>query len=203
MKIQRKYFFDSVRGSLFSGSMTQSQVDGMTMLLNRAEDEGTDDRHLAYILATTFHETAQTMQAIAEYGKGKGKPYGVPAGPYGQVYYGRGFVQLTWLENYQKMQKALGDRWEGRDIVKVADKALDTDIATDIIFYGMYTGAFTGVGLPKYMTITNPDSDTTDFYNARKIVNGLDQASLIQGYAVKFANAIAHAPTTAGVTTAV
>jgi len=32
----------------------------------------------------------------------------------------------------------------------------------------------------------------TDFYNARKIVNGLDQASTIQGIAVKFANALLH-----------
>src|SRR5215471_2533387 len=109
--IQRKFFFDSVRGSLFAGSMTQSQVDGMNMILDRAEQSGVDDRHLAYILATTFHETAQTMQPIAEYGKGKGKKYGVPAGPYNQVYYGRGFVQLTWYDNYVTMQKALGANW--------------------------------------------------------------------------------------------
>lgn len=197
MKIQRKYFFDSVRGSLFSGSMTQSQVDGMTGLLNRGEDESVDDRHLAYILATTFHETAQTMQPIAEYGKGKGKKYGTPAGPYNQTYYGRGFVQLTWYDNYVTMQTALGGRWAGRDIVKVADRALDLDIATDIIFYGMYKGSFTGVGLPKYITCTNVETDTTDFYNARKIVNGLDCATQIQGYAQKFANAITHAATQA------
>jgi len=195
--IQRKYFYDSVRGSLFGGSLTQEQVDGMTILLSRAEEEGIDDRHLAYILATTFHETAQTMAPIAEYGKGKGKSYGNPAGPYGQTYYGRGYVQLTWYENYLTMQAALGSRWSGRDIVKVADRALDADIATDIIFYGMTKGSFTGVGLPKYITVVNPDTDTTDFFNARKIVNGLDQASTIQGYAQKFANALTHAATQA------
>jgi|SRR5215467_1235796 len=195
--IQRKYFYDSVRGSLFGGSLTQEQVDGMTILLSRGEEEGTDDRHLAYILATTFHETAQTMAPIAEYGKGKGKPYGNPAGPYGQVYYGRGYVQLTWYDNYLTMQQALGPRWGGRNIVQVADRALDADIATDIIFYGMTKGSFTGVGLPKYITVVDPDNDTTDFYNARKVVNGLDQASAIQGYAQKFANALTHAATQA------
>jgi hypothetical protein len=167
----------------------------MNGLLDRAEQEGVDDRHLAYILATTFHETAQTMQPIAEYGSGKGKPYGVPTGPYNQAYYGRGFVQLTWIQNYETMQKALGHRWGGRDIYKKADEAMDLDIATDIIFYGMYNGSFTGVGLPKYITVTDSTTDTTDFYNARKVVNGLDQASTIQGYAMKFANAIAHAMT--------
>jgi hypothetical protein len=192
--LQRKYFFDSVRSSLFAGSMTQAQVDGMTALLDFSESLGCDDRHLAYILATTFHETAQTMQPIEEYGKGKSKPYGLPAGPYNQVYYGRGFVQLTWYDNYVTMQKALGADWNGRDIVKDPSKALDLDIATQIIFYGMANGCFTGVGLPKYITVANPESDTTDFYNARKIVNGLDQATTIQGYAQKFANALTHSP---------
>jgi len=190
--IQRRYFFDSVRGSLFAGHLNQGQVDGMNTLLDRAEQTGVDDRHLAYILATTFHETAQTMAPIAEYGKGKGYPYGQPAGPYNQTYYGRGFVQLTWYDNYKKMQQILGSRWGGRDIVKVADTALDLDIATDVIFYGMYEGSFTGVGMPKYITVTDPTTDTTDFFNCRKVVNGLDCASQIQGYAQKFANAIAH-----------
>lgn len=192
MTVQRKYFFDSVRSSLFAGSMKQSQVDGLNTLLDFADSVGCDDRHLAYILATTFHETAQTMQPIAEYGKGAGKPYGVPAGPYGQVYYGRGYVQLTWYDNYVKQDKKLGLNGQ---LVKNADLALQPDIAVKIIFSGMYDGDFTGVGLPKYITVSDPNNDTTDFYNARKIVNGLDQATTIQGYATKFANAIAHAAT--------
>jgi len=187
--IQRRFFFDAVRGALFSGSMKQSQVDGMTALLDYAEQQGTDDRHLAYILATTFHETAQTMQPIAEYGKGKGKPYGQPDGPYNQVYYGRGFVQLTWYQNYDKQDKKL--KLNGA-LVKNADLALDLQLATQIIFGGMMDGDFTGVGLPKYITVSNPPDDTTDFFNARKIVNGLDCASLIQGYAQKFACALVH-----------
>src|SRR5215467_14986249 len=147
--IQRKYFYDSVRGSLFGGSLTQEQVDGMTILLSRGEEEGTDDRHLAYILATTFHETAQTMAPIAEYGKGKGKPYGVPDAQTGQTYYGRGYVQLTWKDNYATQDKKLG---LGGALVKNADLALDPSIALKVIFGGMYDGDFTGVGLPKYIT---------------------------------------------------
>jgi putative chitinase len=190
MKIQRKYFFDSVRSTLFAGSMTQSQVDGLTFLLDHAEKVRCDDRHLAYILATTFHETAQTMQPIAEYGKGKGKEYGKPDPVTGQTYYGRGYVQLTWKTNYEKMDQKLK---LGGKLVKNADLAMDPQIACKILYSGMYDGDFTGVGLPKYITCVDASSDTTDFYNARKIVNGLDQASLIQGYAQKFANAIAHA----------
>jgi len=192
--IQRKYFFDSVRGALFAGHMNQGQVDGMNAILDFAESVGCDDRHLAYILATTYHETAQTMQPIAEYGKGKGKPYGVPDPQTGETYYGRGYVQLTWKENYQKQDAKLG---LGGRLVTDADLALDPDVALQIIFRGMYDGDFTGVGLPKYITCTNVETDTTDFYNARKIVNGLDCASQIQGYAQAFANALAHAATTA------
>jgi len=182
--INRKYFYDSIRGSLFSGSMNQAQVDGQNALLDYAEMQSWDDRWLAYLLATSYHETARTMQPIAEYGKGKGKPYGVPDGPYGQIYYGRGFVQLTWYQNYDKQDKKL--KLHGQ-LVKVADTALDLQIATQIIFGGMADGDFTGVGLPKYI-----NDDKTDFYNARKIVNGLDQASTIQGYAGRYLNALTH-----------
>jgi len=192
--IQRKYFFDSVRGSLFGGSMTQAQVDGMTAMLDFAESVGSDDRHLAYILATTFHETAQTMEPIAEYGKGKGKPYGVPDPQTGQTYYGRGFVQLTWRDNYEAQDKKLG---LGGELVRNADLALDQAVALQIIFGGMYDGDFTGVGMPKYITCSDPATDTTDYYNCRKVVNGLDCATQIQGYAQSFTNAITHAATTA------
>ncbi len=190
MTIQRKYFFDSVRGSLFAGHLTQAQVDGMNEILDYAEASGTDDRHLAYILATSFHETAQTMQPISEYGKGSGKPYGVPDPATGQTYYGRGHVQLTWKDNYAKQDQKLG---LGGRLVADADLALDPTVSLRILFGGMTDGDFTGVGLPKYIPCTNVESDPTDFYNARKVVNGLDCATLIQGYAQKFANALLHA----------
>src|SRR5262249_54746395 len=107
MPIHRAYFFDSVRFYLDANqSLTQGQVDGLNLLLEYADLVGiegsaaVDDRMAAYIFATAWHETGFTCQPIAEYGQGAGKPYGVPAGPYGQVYYGRGFVQLTWYDNY-------------------------------------------------------------------------------------------------------
>lgn len=190
MSIQRKYFFDSVRESLFGGDMSQEQVDGLNILLDYAEDEGTDDRHLAYVLATAFHETAQTIQPIAEYGKGAGHSYGEPDPTTGETYYGRGYVQLTWKDNYKKQDDKLN--LNGR-LVEDPDLAMDPNIAVQVLFGGMYDGDFTGVGLPTYITCEDPSSDTTDFYNARKIVNGLDCAEQIQGYAQKFANAITHA----------
>jgi putative chitinase len=188
--IQRKYFFDKVRKSLFGGSLSQSQVDGMNAMLSFAEKEGIDDRHLAYVLATTYHETAYTMEPIEEYGKGSGKEYGVPDPETGQTYYGRGYVQLTWKENYEKQDDKLGLKGE---LVNKASLALDPVIAMKVIFWGMRDGDFTGVGLPKYIPCENPETDTCDYYTSRKIVNALDKASTIEGYAFKFADAITHA----------
>ena len=52
-----------------------------------------DTRWLAYMLATTFHETAYQMWPIEEYGKGSGRYYGTPDPETGETDYGRGFVQ--------------------------------------------------------------------------------------------------------------
>jgi len=191
MPIHRAYFFDSVRFYLDANqSLTQAQVDGLNLLLEYADLVGiegsaaVDDRMVAYIFATAWHETGFTCQPIAEYGQGAGKPYGVPAGPYGQVYYGRGFVQLTWYDNYATQDAKL--ELNGA-LVKNADLALDPELATKILFGGMLDGDFTGQRLGDYFTDTE-----TDWYNARRIVNATDQASTIAGYAEKFLNALSH-----------
>jgi putative chitinase len=189
--IHQTYFFDSVRFYLTAKqSLTPDQVTGLSALLEYYETvgiEGTgdfEDRYFAYILATTWHETACTCQPIAEYGKGAGMPYGTPYGPYKQVYYGRGYVQLTWYDNYLLQDEKLGLNSE---LVKKPDLALDPEIATQILFGGMRDGDFTGKKLADYFTET-----VTDWYNARRIVNATDQATTIAGYGEKFLNALAH-----------
>lgn len=62
---------------------------------------------ISYVLATVRHETAGTYLPIAEYGKGEGKPYGNPDPLTGKIYYGRGYVQLTWKENYERFSRIL------------------------------------------------------------------------------------------------
>src|SRR5688572_1317960 len=120
----RKAFYDEIRDSLF-GKMTQGQVNGIEAILNEWDKSGlTDKRWLAYILATAYHETATTMQAIREYGFGKGKAYGKPHPKTGHIYAGRGLVQITWYENYLKMGKILGI-----DLVNNPDLALNIDVA--------------------------------------------------------------------------
>lgn len=187
--IQRRWFFDQIRASLFGGTLTQTQVDGLNVLLAEADRRGLDYRQTAYVLATSYHETAKTIQPISEYGKGQGKPYGVPDPQTGQTYYGRGYVQLTWKENYQKMQTILGV-----PLVVEPDLALEPEIACQILFTGMQAGTFTGKKLGDYFTNT-----LTDWTNARRIVNALDRAEEIAGYAIQFQRALTWTPAPAGV----
>jgi len=171
--INRKFFFDYVRAQLFK-TLTQSQVDGMEAILAEWDRQhpARDPRWLSYMLATTHHETDKTMQPIEEYGKGKGRTYGKPDPLTGQTYYGRGFVQLTWKNNYQRMGQRLNINLVGHP-----ELALDLKIATEILFTGMMDGMFTGVGLGNFFR-----ANKEDWINARQIINGLDKAELIAGY---------------------
>lgn len=158
------------------GPMSQTEVEGINALLAEMDGRGwTDRRWWAYVLATTWHETASTMQPIAEYGKGKGRSYGAPDPVTGQTYYGRGFVQLTWKDNYAKLGELLGI-----DLVKHPELAMEPGPAAEIMCLGMADGLFTGKSLGDYF-----DADSNDFINARRIVNGTDKASLIAGYHAK------------------
>jgi len=178
--LNRKVFYDSVRHSLFGGALRQSQVDGMEALIDDFERVAIDTRWFAYVLATAFHETAQTMEPIEEYGRGRGRSYGVPDPQTHQTYYGRGFVQLTHKKNYETMGRLIGV-----DLVNHPELALNADNATKIIFAGMEQGLFTGKKLKDYF-----DDSHSDWYNARRIVNGLDRAARIAGYGVEFYKAI-------------
>jgi putative chitinase len=200
MPYDRKHFFDTVRKDLFNGTLTQSQVDGMNYLLEvweqhfEANNPNDGTMWLAYALATFYHETAYTMQPIEEYGKGSGKTYGKPVGPYGQCYYGRGHVQLTWEENYKNGQKFLKDRYNVHaNIHPEAHLMLHSQTSALVSYDGMVYGWFTGVGLPKYLS---KSKNIEDPVNARRIVNGTDKASTIAGYYWKFKAALKQTPGT-------
>ena len=186
--IDRDKFFASIRGSVFNGVLSQTQVDGMNYLLDTWERHFRDKdiRWLAYALATAFHETAYTMQPIEEYGRGSGHDYGKPVPPYHEAYYGRGHVQLTWLDNYEKMEKRLADIYGiEAPLVEYPHRMLEDEPSALVLFDGSINGIFTGVGLPQYF-----DADTEDPYNARRVINGVDKADLIKGYYYDFKAAL-------------
>lgn len=180
-------FFDKVRASLFSGALEGGQVSGIEAILAEADRRNEPVNNTAYALATSHWETASTMQPIREYGKGKGRKYGVPTGPYRHVYYGRGLVQLTWLFNYEKASKKLGF-----DFVKYPDAVMESKWAVRILFEGMTEGWFTGVSFKTFIdAIDESDAeDGREYTGARKIINGTDKAAQIAGYALKYEAAL-------------
>lgn len=194
--IDRETFFDRIRTSLFGGNLNQSQVDGIDNLIDvwekyfEAANPRDGNKWLAYCMATVFHETDQKMQPIEEYGQGEGQPYGAPTGPYGQCYYGRGHVQLTWEENYVKATQCLADNYQiAVDVHKEPEHMLTDQVSALVLYDGMINGWYTGVGLPQYFNSTIEDP-----VNARKIVNALDKADLIAGYYQSFKAAIVTMP---------
>ena len=209
----RDTFFGVIRSSLFHGNLTQQQVDGMDAILDAWEDNPRSDnlRHLAYPLATTAHETGFTMAPIEEYGKGQGMDYGNPDPETGQTYYGRGYVQLTWRDNYARADDELN--FSGHTSLEWhAERALDHYVAAEVMFQGMTEGWFRGDDkgrqtLERYFSDTKDDS-----YGAREIINGdkskvpswsggVSIGNLIKGYHIQFlaaleaaADAVASAP---------
>jgi hypothetical protein len=184
-KMDLRLFYNAIRDTF---TLTDQNVKGFDFVLKAAKVRAVPLHELAYILATVWHETAHTMQPIAEYGKGKGRKYGVK-GKYGQVPYGRGYVQLTWDANYEKADKKLG--LQGA-LLKNFDLAMKPDVAVQILFVGMKEGWFTGVSLKDF--IDNVDEsdqeDLREFSNARKIINGTDKQVMIGQYAIVFEKAL-------------
>ena len=131
-------------------------------------------KEIAYVLATIHWETNRTYKPLEEYKKGAGKPYGIPYKGTGKVYYGRGYVQLTWYDNYVRFTKILMRLGYNVDLVNHPEQACIPEIAAKIAIIGMRDGSFTGRCLDDYF---NPMK--SDWFNARQIINGKDRAVII------------------------
>ncbi|MDO6587318.1 glycoside hydrolase family 19 protein [Salipiger sp. 1_MG-2023] len=122
---------------------------------------------LAYILATGYWETARTMKPVVEaywlseaWRKANLRYY---------PWHGRGYVQLTWEDNYRKAGEKLGlDLTTDPDVVK------QPEIAAPILVVGSMEGWFTGKSIPDYITL-----EKSNFASARRVINGTDKAAEI------------------------
>lgn len=120
---------------------------------------------VAYIVATVEWETAKTFQPVreafwlSESWRKKNLRY--------YPYYGRGYVQLTWKNNYERYSELLSV-----DMVAQPDLALDASSALFILCHGFKTGIFTGHKITEYI-----HGSAADFANARRCINGTDHAS--------------------------
>lgn len=190
--MDRAKFYAALRRSnsgVFGTSLSQQQVDGIEGILDAFVTHG-DGRAktLAYALATAYHETGRRMVPVREGFASTDavarrivarRKYGKPAGPYGHVYYGRGQVQLTWMENYERSSKDAGV-----DLVRYPDRALDPVIGARILIKGLLDGRWNGRG--KGIAFYLPDGGPDDLRGARRTVNITDKWRNIGGYYAAF-----------------
>lgn len=204
--MNRRAFFDIVRARLFGGALTAAQVEGLNRYLDAMLVARWPLAWASYGLATGFHETAFTMQPVAEYGDrayfmrqyditgrrpATAREYGNTTPGDGFLYRGRGDVQLTWKVNYRRA----GDKL-GVDLVRHPDLAMDPAISIRIMIAGMEEGWFTGHANRHFLNSSPPD-----YREARRIINKMDKAATIAGYARNFEAALRAAGYEAAVAT--
>jgi putative chitinase len=206
-------FYSDLRASdaVFGGRLTADQVAGVQALIEVGAGR-LPRAWMAYVLATAYHETGHVMVPVRERGSGRDadrdglddylEQYdtGAKAARLGNTpeadgdgvrYAGRGQVQLTGTANYARATtrlRALGVLAESEDLTATPDLVLEPFVGAVITVLGMLEGWFTGRKLRDHL----PAAPTRAQYReARRIVNGMDRADLIAGYALAFDAALA------------
>lgn len=185
-----KNFFDVIRQSgLYNGRLSKEAVDGMNAVSVGFDnykwvDKCADD--LAAIMATVVIETGRNFNlSVEEGGKGKGKAYGKPAGPYNHIYYGRGPCQCTWLANYQTAKIRTGI-----DFVKYPERMCDPKYGVPYMIDGMFNGVFRRYRLRNFIK-PGVKTSSPSFYDARNIINSKnDRAEDYARYCLMFQKAL-------------
>lgn len=213
-----KVFFDGIRNDPFPGKLTASQVQGTKAIVDYyfANTKKPNLWHLAYELATSFHETGQAMQPVIETRKlsepknptvdqaiarlesswARKKMTWVKT-PYwrkdarGLSWLGRGLPQVTHKTNYARAEKETGIPF-----TQNPDLMLKLENAVPVQHIGMTKGWFTGNKLSDYLDGL-PDSPKAlvgaqgaaidkALFNARRIINSTESAQKVAGYAKAF-----------------
>ena len=174
--INKKLFFDEYRKHL-DKNLSQKEVDAIDKFLDLTNKSYSTFKTVewAYIFATVYHETNTTWLPVIEaYWKSDDWRRRNLTRYY--PYFGRGFVQLTWLYNYRKFTKLLG-----LPLDKNPELACDFDTAFKILLIGCKDGIYTGKAIGDYVTDGKPN-----FIQMRRVINGNDKAELISDYAKEF-----------------
>lgn len=215
--MQRSLFYTALRrrdSGVFGTSLNQNQVDALDAMLDEGELRGTSLCHLAYVMASAYHEVGSSLQPISE-------NLNYTAERIRQVWPSR-FASVAaaqpYARNPQKLanrvyggrlgngSEATGDGWRfrGRGYIQITgranyikfgieaipDKALEPETAIRIMFDGMTAGSFTGKRLSNYL-----DGQAADYVSARAIVNADvgSNGGRVAGYARAFEKALVEA----------
>ncbi len=163
---QEDYDFSTREGTIHA-IISECRIQGMTL-----------NTQIAYVLATVKRETGNTFKPVKEgdwIGHSSSDEFRKKNFRY-YPYYGRGYVQITWDYNYKKYSEKLGI-----DLLNEPNLALEPNNALFILVDGFKFGVFSGKKITDYV-----NEKKTDFYNARRCINGLDHAEEIKGFAEEF-----------------
>lgn len=144
----------------------------------------------AYILATSYWETNETMEPVEEayyLGEPRASTYRRKLWYY--PWHGRGLAQITHEKNYIKLGKRLGI-----DLTTDPTVVMHPDVAAKILVIGSREGLFTGKRLSNYLKPGLPD-----YVSARRVINGTDCAKEIAEIAKQYEMTLAPAPEYANV----
>lgn len=209
----------NVARSLNGKGLDQIQVDSIDAILDEwAIDGDEDNRKLAYILATAYHEcafrpivenlnytsAARIMQVWPSRFKtlASAQPYVKSAQKLANLVYG-GRLGNTGPDDGWKYRgrgyvqltgKVNYEKFSplvGADLARNPDLAKTPQYGAAIIVHGMMKGSFTGKKLGDYI-----NASKTDYVNARAVVNGDVKANggKIASIAIQFEEALAKAP---------
>ncbi len=183
--MDRKVFYNSIRPHV---NLTTQNVQGMEKLLDYALMRYITIQWLAYIIATAWWESAQTMHPVkeaywlSEDWRRKNLRY--------YPWYGRGLVQTTWERNYQAIAVAMG--LPANFFTKDPNMLLLFEYALPALFVGMEKGIYTGKDVGDYIDDKDEsdDLDYIEYRNARRVVNAMDKSDAIAKLALVFEQAL-------------
>lgn len=159
----------------------------------------------AYALATAYLETAHTMLPVKEaywlkpaaqikyYTRmyditgsrpAKARELGNLTPGDGSKYPGMGYPQMTGRKNFEKASAKLGV-----DLVNHPERALEPEIAAQIMVRGMREGWFTSRDIDDDLPAHGPATEQ-QFVKSRDIINGTDRQADVADYAMSFQSAL-------------
>lgn len=187
--IEKEKFFQTLSTTSVEVKDKKSR-DGIGYFLDywNSKPEIKDTRWLAYIMATAYFETRGTFEPIRETFAGsdeeaiakldkayvdkgrKGHYYWYRVPETGRSYFGRGYVQLTWADNYKKIDKLFGISSPHKSYYWNPELALEQDHAAKILVTSMIYGIYRRHQcLAAYF---DKEKGISDWKGARSIING-------------------------------
>lgn len=154
------------------------QLGDTQLIIDECRNYGCLRNQTAYILATAYWETARTMKPVmeaywlSENWRKKNLRY--------YPWHGRGYVQLTWEDNYKRAARELGIPFD-----KNPKLALQPKPASKVLVMGSMKGWFTGKKIGDYVTLQK-----SDFRGARRVINGTDKRDQIAAIAKSYDEAL-------------